>query len=1535
MHIFASNFLTFLERREEKLLSWGFHNIQYSQSEMLDFLLKDAPQDLIDQWKSLEDGGLTFRTFIRELRQSNLIYQMPENPNMYRTRMAEGVRLLANLRQLFCAEDWAIGPRLVSDIKIHLNARVYPKRDIPSSEIWNNDLKKICNHRSEYLLGELYKALSSDSSGNGYLFSGFQRRSFKNIFKEYESKKWTGSVICAGTGSGKTKAFYLPAFLKVAEEISRNSSEFTKVIAIYPRNVLLADQLREALSENEKLRPILKTHGHRSITFGALLGSAPRKSWFKNPIKQDWHWERRDGGHVIPYLKSLIDGQSDLVWKQQDIDNDCTALYRPGASQPDVPDKVLRINREHLMKNPPDVLFLSLEMLNREMGNPQWQKAFGIRQRKNAPRLLLLDEVHTHEGISGAQAAWVLRRWKYWMRSGQKGNPPHFVGLSATLRDAPEHLAKICGILPANVSEFSPNSGVGDGGEMKSEGQEYNLAIKGDPSSGSALLSTSIQTAMLLTRILTNRNYTLPRSIPIHPNELFLKKAFGFTDNLDSLNRWFANMQNAEMQRLAKYREVPNPMPDTAIMMRMRDEGQIWELPIKIGHNLNQRLEISRCSSTDPGLDVSSDLIIATSSLEVGFDDPQVGMIFHHKAPVSMSSFIQRRGRAGRQRGSRPWTVVVLSDYGRDRWAFQSVERLFKPEVDKIYLPIMNPYVLRVQMTLFLVDWLGQNIGIHSSPFLYLSKPENWQLSQKAQEEAKRILKDFLEQGKLWDRFFDSALIFYLYGRGGLLYQSEKDKEVVRCELHDIFWEEPRPLLTNAIPSLLRKLETNWHQMGPQKKPEEDKNAGRPFPSFIPKATFEELGLTEARIELEDYEGINKKDETLSMSQFFRESCPGRVSKRFSNIFLNNRPEPGFWNDYSTNLIPGQNIATVKEIFPENYSLTLVGKAKIYSPTATKLNHITTDIVESSMSDWQWQTLATIHHKGNKDTLMIKGSKPWNHVFSETTAHLHINGSWVKMLRYSSSCKFEIRRRKADSFQGTLNLQSENNAPEAVGFQLNADGLKFVLNNDHLEDLPLINTDIKAQFRYEYFLHKLKKSTILEQYLNVFQIEWMAQISMAMITATAIRKNVSLCDAQKRLKDIRLVSAQRVLESIFQLSGITEEGQREESRLQQDLLLLWENPVVVSEIECLEPVLWEISLGHDFDQWILERYVATLSQALRVAAATISDQIAEEDLTVDVISIDGQYEILITEKNSGGLGQIESVVNEIKRDPRYFLDAFENAIGYCPRKSWAVNLKAVSKIVCKEYGDGHGQLSEAFQEVRDAKNLVAIEKAKNNLIIAMFDRGLNPQRNNVSAVSMKLLRPGSAKETDYLTYILNAFWKRYNKRFGIEIPIRTFAYVACSFPQSQKRLIRMFRSLSNETPTTSQLFSIVQQLLFQGCEDSCPDCLNSPNYFNDFGKPARNLALAWLSLGVSEFVLTPEVERDAFLEKIRKVLVKHGAACLVSETKFKENLLKITIPLFFEEINVKTYRDSVHINKIEQSGGLIKIYLKIRDFTNV
>ena len=440
---------------------------------------------------------------------------------------------------------------------------------------------------------------------------------------------------------------------------------------------------------------------------GALIGDVPFSADFEGDLRNKFQlpsWPRPRGvdGHRVPHLRDPATGRP-LVWLDKDRRAGRTTLRLEG--DPDrvaVPDGIVALTRESLRAQPPDILLTSIEMINKDLSSEFGKDVLGFATGRSPLRLVLLDEIHTYEGLTGAQVPWILRRLIYWTR-GQRRTPAlHVVGLSATLQDAPNHLATLSGASEEAISEIAPDASAN---ELTTEGQEYNLVLKSHPGSGAGVLATSIQTVMLGARLLTPRTHTV-RPGAFDAAHFFGRKLFGFTDNLDVVNRWLPDFFDAEQtRRLAALRAArPN---DEARWLA----GQAWRLSEQLRHNLAVPVRVGRTSSQDPGVDADADVVLATSALEVGFDDSEVGMVVQHKAPRSAASFIQRKGRAGRRKGMRPWTIVVLSEHGRDRWAFRDSERLFSPSLDRLALPAFNPYVLRIQATWFLVDWIARRVG--------------------------------------------------------------------------------------------------------------------------------------------------------------------------------------------------------------------------------------------------------------------------------------------------------------------------------------------------------------------------------------------------------------------------------------------------------------------------------------------------------------------------------------------------------------------------------------------------------------------------------------------------------------------------------------------------------------------------------------------------------------------------------------------------------------------------------------------------------
>src|SRR4051794_2551700 len=100
-----------------------------------------------------------------------------------------------------------------------------------------------------------------------------------------------------------------------------------------------------------------------------------------------------------------------------------------------------------------------------------------------------------------------------------------------------------------------------------------------------------------------------------------------------------------------------------------------------------------------------ADLVFSTSSLEVGFDDPDMILVYQHYAPGNLASFVQRKGRGGRGSDDRPVTGCTLSIYSpRDAWYFRHPDLLLSGGRFEVPLNPGNYFVRRGQAVAVLLD---------------------------------------------------------------------------------------------------------------------------------------------------------------------------------------------------------------------------------------------------------------------------------------------------------------------------------------------------------------------------------------------------------------------------------------------------------------------------------------------------------------------------------------------------------------------------------------------------------------------------------------------------------------------------------------------------------------------------------------------------------------------------------------------------------------------------------------------------------------
>lgn len=1428
---FVSDFLNFIEECELRLQNWGFYDVAFDEADLAALLETDAPDLLRESWDVLARDGFDLGTLLAQMRRADLLHLIPDGSGRLRSRFAEGLRLLAHLRQRFGYQDWASGRRLVADIKVHLAPRRYPAIDIAANAAWS----AIAPHASQPAFQRaVFEALASRADGGTFTFAGFQVRSFERIFRSYGADEQSGTVVCAGTGAGKTKAFYIPAFTAMAPELGKFADRFTKVIAVYPRNVLLADQLREAIAEAGKVGALLNAKGMRPITVGALLGDLPPAGHFdlgdKSPFLKQWK-RVHNRGWVVPFLRAPFHAnRGELVWLDADRKAGRTTLYRVDAldEPPEIPDSVIQLTREGLQANPPDILFLSLEMMNRELGNPLWARTFGIGVEEK-PRLFLFDEVHNYSGLSGAQAPWIVARW----RQAARPKGLHVVGLSATLRDAPKHLATIGCVNPERVVECTPMDD-----ELKPEGRDYTVIIKGDTGSGASLLATSIQTAMLQSRLLTPAHLSYPPSEGLAGWSLYLRKVFGFTDQLDSLNRWLPDLDDAEWNRLAQYRLPPDKSGQTvsqATERAMLADGQIWSLPDTLGYDLRQSARVSRCSSQDPGADTSSDIIVATASLEVGYDDPDVGAIIHHKAPRSIASFLQRKGRAGRTRGSRPTTLVVLSDWGRDRWLFQNSERLFQPEVEPIKVPLLNPYVQHVQATSFLLDWLGRRVGA-ADPVRYLRRPAKY--AAAARGRAIALLRRLLDLGDDYAAFRrELGWVVRHTQRFG----SASDEDIDRV-VDTMLWEAPRPVLRHAVPSLLRKLEAEWRFADPSRDNDrEDNGARQPLPSFIPAASFADLAASDVAV---DFPGTNKDAETRGITPQLIESCPGRVSKRFSV----RRQERGYWLAGSEQLLtaPSPVILPARQLFPDSLAIGTDQGSAALQPLRVALIERPRDVKDSSNAAWLWVNNAECIGDGRSIPLLSQ--QHWQAIFYDTRAYLHGDLDAVLIRRQTSEGRFDISMNGGVERRGTILLASTSDngelVREPVGFEQTVDALVFRINQEHLRVRPALDDATMGRLRQDYFKRQLMNSLVLREAASNFTLEWVWQTSLAMLTATALKGKCSLEAAQAQLDGKRVAAIGRVLSRMFSVSTLDDDDDADDhdagGKARQRLGALWSDPACAAEIARAETALWS-DLGEEFEAWLHQRHLQTLAEACLSAVHSVATDVGEGDLMVDVLAEGGDPLIVISESAPGGIGQIEAFVQMSLDGEGTFERALAHALGFCTRAHISENLIAIAA-----HARTPGALADAFDKARRARGYQQILSAQAGLTRALEEAGLGASRQNVVAVTGRLLQPSSNSTTDAWFDGLNRLWANKERRLGAPIDARVFAYLLADSPYVRRRFSVMIERFTGQQPSEAQLFARIQDFLLPGCHDSCPQCLANTNRFASDIRPSRELTAQWL-----------------------------------------------------------------------------------------
>lgn len=1347
---FVGQLLSDLEDRELPLLSWGVTTGALSKDEVLDVVEtvlgthSDAPADL---------SGMQV---VQRMIDAGLLFPVPDSfPVTYRTRMAEALRLLSQLRQLFLHRNidfdttawWQQYRSLVADYRLHVANRRYPKRNI-----------LLADAMAEWAQLPGWDTLAEETItaqvGRREL-ARFQIDATSSVLAALRSAKDRGVVIGAGTGSGKTLAFYLPAFTAMRQWVAAGGRGQVHTLALYPRTELLRDQLRDALETVEALESKTTKGKQRPLRIGVLYGDTPQSPEHLQKHLNTYYkaWTSHGDGLICPYLSCPSCERGKLKWANRDRDRDLEALGCISCRHKIKPGR-LALTRQSMQSEPPDLLFTTTEMLNRTSADPELGSLLGWMSKR--PKLVLLDEVHTYSGTHGAQVALLLRRWRHAVRT-----PMTFVGLSATLQDAGAFFADLIGLSGEGVTHIQPRLE-----DMEEEGREYAIAVRSDPVSGTSVLSTSIQTAMLFGRVLEADD---SKQSP------FGSTGFLFTDDLDVSNRFYDDLRDAEggQTRFGRARRKP-------VLAGLRSseypqhgaryaDAQSWDLVERIGHVLGptpgstRPLQVARTTSQDSGVDSHASLIVATAALEVGFNDPRVGLVVQHKAPYDSAAFIQRRGRAGRQRGTRPITVVVLSEYGRDRTAYQGYDTLFAPDIAAQGLPISNRHVQKIQAAQSMFDWFAVDFRAR---FPRSDIRKVLQPPKSAQD------VEYNTQQWTW---LAERLTILLTNRGVQDNLAQHLKRALRIDdasAQALLWEQPRSLLLSVAPTVLRRLESKWESM----RADPGKVPNTYLPEFVTRALFEPLNLPEVEFDLPF---AADRAEHLPISRALREAVPGRVSKRF-----------GYKRDEHRTWVPAppgdQTTLDIDIIAPD---APIVGQwqpwehptddFRVLRPTRIKLGAPDPDIKDNSQGYplWGSQFVTSPHGLPLAD---VPSTTPWSDHVTSVAFASHVSGNPVVVRRMTHGAQCDVAT--AGGTERRTITYTHEGVPAALGFDLDVDGMRL-----EISPLDVTNNAVQVylrspQWRSTAFTRAVIEHPALLESTNYFQRSWLALVYFTSYALAGVESKATPRELWHKLSDGSWRhDLDRVLAVLYRNDSLTTSGQpKATDRLLSDLSEISHNAAVVSALNDAGHLLYVDDVATRTSDLARRAYFDTVAAAVLDAALRACRNAGEQDLVVDVIpgpTEDLPATIWLTETGIGGIGLVERLAEFYVADPTRFWSLVSGALR---PGEFEITDAALTNLVLNLRDEPSGPAARAIDKLRKASSAHDNELALRELrkVWTALDGPVNHAA--VAALSIRLLRPGSSPKTDLAAAELVLAWSSVEARLGVEIDARVLAYAVGS-----------------------------------------------------------------------------------------------------------------------------------------------------------
>jgi len=520
---------------------------------------------------------------------------------------------------------------------------------------------------SEMTVDALTDSLRPLIDNSNYLFT-FQEDCTLMILECIVENRSPASAVPMSiqTAGGKTLGFLIPiciyAFSRKAE------SKGVKALLFYPTKALINDQSDTIVKLLWRFNSNLRKMGFSGgpLTFGILHGDITDK---KAVSKRLARASQTETSETLRLKCPVCSSQLQIVYRRVGETGVSESVSCSGSENPACPlatnadeikffNSMVRAAEESVYADPPDILVCTPDMINyRLFFDPSEQAIFGRRIKRcpvcsyttaniaergpcsqcntalegplefSAPRVLVFDEAHQLRGSFGSQVSHVMSRLEEAVKvlTGNRDYRPVYIFSSATLARPSAFVRDFFGMnVPAKQlvkADYLLESSV-----------IHRIHLFMVPK-GYSPEATLIQTVKAVFRNFPFRDR--------HPNVLIFVNSLAESNLLISLLR----------HHRSHLREGREHLPPPVIDGHSTDYGSTQRVEVEDGFTRG-----------------AINVLVATSTLQVGVDFNRIDVLIIYGAPFYLSDYVQRIGRAGRKHAA--LIVNILPDKPIDFFFF-------------------------------------------------------------------------------------------------------------------------------------------------------------------------------------------------------------------------------------------------------------------------------------------------------------------------------------------------------------------------------------------------------------------------------------------------------------------------------------------------------------------------------------------------------------------------------------------------------------------------------------------------------------------------------------------------------------------------------------------------------------------------------------------------------------------------------------------------------------------------------------------------